>query len=96
VRQESLWLLESGLTTLEPLESHIEKLVCFLEEKTELFSNLLSSCSVIIICGFSSENGQGGFTLTSKLLSRIAVLSVDLSVYLYPKSSTGEYKDPIK
>jgi hypothetical protein len=44
----------------------------------------------MLLCGFSSGNGQGGFTLDAKTLQRIADLGVSLSVDLYPPESAAE------
>jgi len=45
---------------------------------------LLTTCKIRLSCGFSSGNGQGGFTLDSVTLQRIARLGVPLVLDLYP------------
>lgn len=39
--------------------------------------------TAVLFLGFSSGNGQGGFTLPASLLTRIAALGLDLSLDLY-------------
>jgi len=54
LRQESSWILESGLDESEPLNLHISKLLLLIESKVERFKELLSVCDIEIFCGFSS------------------------------------------
>ena len=44
---------------------------------------------VALFCGFSSGNGQGGFTLNPELLARLAVFGVELSLDLYPPTEVN-------
>lgn len=83
IRKESVWLLESGLESSESLDVHIEKLVLFVEENTDLLKNLLPISYIDIFCGFFSESGQGGFFLDSALLKRLTVLPIDIGFDLH-------------
>lgn len=84
LRQESVWLLESGLDNSEPLDTHIAKLISLVEGKFDLFKELIPVCHIDIFCGFSSENGQGGFVLDAGLLKRLTAIPVDIVFDLYP------------
>jgi hypothetical protein len=86
IRQESSWILESGLDESEPLNLHINKLLLSIESKVERFKELMSVCDIEIFCGFSSENGQGGFVLDAELLKRMSIIPLDLVLDLYPAS----------
>jgi len=86
IRQESSWILESGLDESEPLKLHISELLLLIESKVERFKELMSVCDIEIFCGFSSENGQGGFVLDAALLKRIGLIPLDLVLDLYPSS----------
>jgi hypothetical protein len=56
-----------------------------IEPKLMVLRALAAQCHPILLqCGFSSESGQGGFTLDSDTLERISKLGVRLSVDLYP------------
>lgn len=83
-REENLWLLESGLNTHEPLELHIKQLLSFIRKKAQLVKELQSECEIDIVCSFSSEIGQGGFTLDHELLKELTKNSLELVVNLYP------------
>ena len=77
------FFLESGLPTNRPLNEHLEALLSrispfevALRENPELHAD--------IFCGFSSTNGQGGFTLATELLDRLADLGLPVTFDLYP------------
>ncbi|MGK7899881.1 MAG: DUF4279 domain-containing protein [Hormoscilla sp.] len=80
------WILESGLDESEPLNLHINQLLLLIESKVERFKKLMSVCDIEIFCGFSSENGQGGFVLDAGLIKRMGIIPLDLVLDLYPAS----------
>jgi len=89
VQQQSVWMLESGVNSNEPLETHITKLVEYIEAHRVLLEGLLSNCTIDLRCSFSSSNGQGGFVLDTLLLKRLSALPIDLIVDLYPPENEG-------
>ena len=80
------WTLDSGLDESLPLELHIAKLVEMIEEKQTVFKQLLQTCKIDIFCGFGSESGQGGFSLSPELFKRLTLLPIELVLDLYPPS----------
>ena len=84
LRPENLWILNSNLNDLLPLEKHIEELINFLEEKSENLKELIGKCGFEMFCGFSSTSGQGGVLLSANLLKRITVFPIDVVLDLYP------------
>jgi len=86
IREVNLWLLKSKLSDQEPLEAHIEHFLSFLKENAEGIGELQTECEFDIFCGFSSQNGQGGFTLDHKILKELTAYPVDLCLDLYPPS----------
>ncbi|MGB6975338.1 MAG: DUF4279 domain-containing protein [Terracidiphilus sp.] len=80
----SIWRLASPLNTEQPLEDHLNWLLDVLEPKSDVVSKLAKEFDVDFFCGFSSANGQGGFTLDPALLARLARLTVPLFLDLYP------------
>lgn len=84
IREENIWLLENGLNKNESLELHIRQLLYFLKAKAEFVKELQLECEIDIVCSFSSEIGQGGFTLDHELLKDLTENSLDLVVNLYP------------
>lgn len=83
-RQENLWVLESDLDSSEPLEHHMKTMISIIENKIDSFENLIPHCKLELFCGFSSENGQGGFVLDSGLLKRATAIPIDIVFDLYP------------
>jgi hypothetical protein len=90
VRSESLWVFESDIEPSYMLDCHIEKLVEIIEKNIESFKLLLSRCKIEIFCGFSSGNGQGGFTINSDLLKRLTIIPMDIVFDLYPPEGKND------
>ena len=90
IRESNLWILESKLNDQETIERHIEYFLSFLKENAEGIRALQAECEFDIFCGFSSENGQGGFTLDHEILEELAKYPVGLSVNLYPPEGNNE------
>jgi len=86
IRQESVWILESGINSEEPFDAHLERLVSFIEEKAEQLQRLMPMCYIDIFCGFFAEEGQGTLHLRATLLKRIMVIPIDIVIDLYPPS----------
>ena len=88
--KHSLWLLESQLTDdSEPVE-HLNWLLNLLEPKASVIKSLSGTFHVDLFCGFSSDSGQGGFTLDSVTLDRLARLGIPLTLDLYPPLAPSE------
>lgn len=84
MRDETLWILESGLSVEEPLEGHIQDILSLVQGNEARFGELLPDCQLEIFCGFASASGQGGLVLSSALLKAITVAPIDLVIDLYP------------
>jgi len=87
VSRTSFWLLKCPLSDSLPLTEHLKWLLDVVEPKLSSISAAAEGSTMTLLCGFSSGNGQGGFTLDVKTLQRIAGLGVSLSVDLYPPES---------
>jgi len=84
IRQESVWILESGINSEELFDVHLERLVFFIEEKAEQLQQLRPMSYIDIFCGFFAEEGQGTFHLRAELLKRImAIIPIDIVIDLY-------------
>ncbi len=84
VREESFWILESGVADDQPLDEHCAQLLDLVEEKLPLFQSFVPDYYMEIRCAFSSEGGQGGFVLGPDLLRRLTLVPLALVVSLYP------------
>jgi len=84
IREENLWILKSNLSEQESLESHIKYFLSFLKERADSIIELQQECEFEIMCAFSSENGQGGFTLDHEVIEELTAYPIDLSINLYP------------
>jgi len=79
-----MWLLSSPLGKERDLATHLRWLLDVIEPKLNVMQSLSEKYQVALFCGFCSANGQGGFTLDSTTLARIANLGVPLILDLYP------------
>jgi len=86
--KDSLWMLESPLSeTCDPVE-HLTWLLELLEPKASILKDIAGEYRVELFCGFASENGQGGFTLSVELLGRLAHLGIPVTLDLYPPEAS--------
>ena len=85
--KESLWRLESPLGDGSDMAEHVSWLLDVLEPKLDLLKQLAESCRIDLFCGFSSSHGQGGFTLDSRLIGRLAKLDLPINLSLHPPDS---------
>lgn len=83
VFEENLWSLDSWAEPRQPLEIHIQQLIDFLEQRLPEIKRLISDCDIDIFCMYSSENGQGGFTLAADVMKRLAAIPVDIVFDIY-------------
>jgi hypothetical protein len=90
VREETIWLLESQLSNQETIESHINYFLSFLKENEYGIKWLQEKCRFDIMCAYSSESGQGGFTIDHEVLKECAIYPLDLSINLYPPERNNE------
>jgi hypothetical protein len=79
----SLWSLASPLSDDKEMAIHLKWLLDSLESKVDVIRALSAKYRVDLFCGFSSGSGEGGFTLDSTTLARIAKLGVPVIVDLY-------------
>jgi hypothetical protein len=80
----AVWTKVSPLGERVDIEDHIAVLVDFLENRAAPVTELANRCGLAIMCRFASRHGQGGFTLESSLLLRLAALPVNLVIELHP------------
>jgi hypothetical protein len=80
----SIWILNSSLDEHLPLQDHLKWLLDALEPKLEVVRGIAKQYDAKLICGYSSEHGQGGCTFDAALLDRLANLGIQLVLDLYP------------
>jgi hypothetical protein len=83
-RQNSMWMIESGLPESADIEDHILSLCDKIQPCSEALNSLRSDCDVDIFCGYFSESGQAGFSLSNQVLGRVVSLGLDLIFDVYP------------
>jgi len=82
-----MWNIKSPLPREVNLANHLEWLLDLLEPKLELLKKLANEYRVDFFCGFISENGQGGFTLDSSSLNRLAKFGFPVHLDFYPPAT---------
>ena len=82
--RRSIWILDATVDEHLPLQDHLESLLDALEPRLIAISGIAKQYDTRLICGYSSEHGQGGCTFDAALLGRLAKFGVPLVVDLYP------------
>jgi Domain of unknown function (DUF4279) len=90
VRQESLWILESGLSKSLPIEEHLDQIADLIEQKVNALKSIALQSTVSIFCGFFLKTSQGGFFLSPELLRKLNLLSVEIIFDLYSSHDDSE------
>jgi hypothetical protein len=86
----SHWSLTSPLSNEEEIPKHLRWLLDLLEPRAQTLKGISKRFRVDFFCGFASENGQGGFTLDTDTLRRIAELGIPMELDLYPPELAAE------
>jgi hypothetical protein len=75
-----------------PLDEQLEQFVGELERRRAPFVELCENFDIDaeLFIGFSSTNGQGGAHFSERLLSRISVLHLGITLDLYPPNDTDQ------
>jgi len=89
-RKDHYYSLHANRPSTAPMHEHLEVLLAQLEPRREALEQLRGQAQLCLFCGFSSSNGQGGFTLTPDLLQRISALGLELVLDLYPPNALRE------
>jgi hypothetical protein len=82
--KDSYWSLDCPINSESDPSDHLRWLLDVLEPKSAMVREISARFRVEIWCGFSSENGQGGFTMDANTLQRIANLGIPMTLDLYP------------
>lgn len=69
-------IFPSGLDIGEELQTHIEALVSFCEQRKDAIMELLKDCRMTIHCSYTVE-AQGGWQLSPDLCQRMASLLIE-------------------
>lgn len=82
-RKHTYWALESTRSPNGQLESHLEELLDYVDSRSTLFNNIKQECDIDIFCMLSSDNGQGGAVLSSRVMKRLSSCGFDLVFDVY-------------
>jgi hypothetical protein len=76
-----MWSITSPLKPQDkPLNAHLKWLAKQLNPSYEFIKSLKSSAEIYIYCGYTTENEQSGFTLSSEALSILTDLGISMDV----------------
>ncbi len=84
VRKTHYYSIQSMSNSTDPMEKHIDEIITQLEQRLEKIKRLEEKANLYLFCGFSSGNGQGGFSLSPEMLTRLSRLGLELALDLYP------------
>ena len=96
--QTNIWTHRFTTETTVPFETQLAKAVTRLEVARDALAQLLRPKGVAgeLCIGFGSGNGQGGFALSSDLLSRIGALGLEIWLDLYPPDVDRQRREGIE
>lgn len=83
----TIWILESGLSSSNTADEHIDALLTRLRPRAEALRGLKGHCDIFL--GFASGNGQGGMVIPPRVLGELAALGIELVLDLYPPEQSG-------
>jgi len=89
VHKQHYYSIQSGVSASKGMEAHIDEILSILEPRVDIVSQLSSEARLCLFCGFSSGNGQGGFSLSPGLLSRLVHLGLEVVLDLYPPNEVS-------
>lgn len=93
-RETSVWIRSSGLPDDSDLTDHVRTLVELVDGRREELASLSAACTLDLVLGFGSENGQGGGVLPAHLLAEVGALGLDIVLDLYPPESAATFARP--
>ena len=67
MRHTSFWYVASPLSEHLPLAEHLKWLLDLFEPKLDFIMSIAEEWKVLLFCGYTSENGQGGVTFEADL-----------------------------
>jgi hypothetical protein len=89
IYQSNVWVYR--YTEMDDLtfSQQLLEFITRLEDRADAVRHLVARPGVTaeLFLGFSSGNGQGGFTLPASLLTRVVALGLDLTLDLYPPTA---------
>ncbi len=86
--RESICFFESPRPEDVSPEEHLTWLFEFCDRHRAELHSLAGACTTEAWLGYGSDNGQGGFSLTSQQMAKLGSMGVDIVVDLY--ASSGE------
>src|SRR5688572_1828193 len=85
LREQTLWALESRSPRVANIEVHLQELCAFVDS-VEAFEKIREDCEIDFFCMLSTTNGQGGASLSHRLMGRMAALEIGLVLDIYGDS----------
>ena len=82
-KTKTYWSKRSSLPSAENVDLHLSELLDFLDLRKSKLADMPKDCEMDIFCMLSSNNGQGGAILSSKVLKRLSSHDVNLVLDVY-------------
>jgi hypothetical protein len=84
-REQTYWAWGSTSAQTAPLETHLEEVLAFIASIGE-FEPLRQDCEIDVFCRLATTNGQGGASISHRVMARMAALELNLSLDIYGDS----------
>lgn len=89
---KGMWSLDSDLPWDQPLSDHVDQLCAAVEGSREALTRLgHEGYSMDCFCFVEVEGGNGGVLLKASTLQRLADLSVELDLDIYPSGDEADF-----
>ena len=82
-RDISMWTYTSKKSITDTLDSHLSDILGFYESKADKFRDVKEKCKFDVFCMLSSNNGQGGTTLTHQTMMGLANYELNIIFDVY-------------
>jgi Domain of unknown function (DUF4279) len=89
LRDKSSWLLHSKLSRESDIQEKIEEFSSIVENNLMAFQTIKDRVEIEIYCSFFLEKESDVFSLSSKIISKLSLIPIDIIVAVYPYNYSG-------
>jgi Domain of unknown function (DUF4279) len=83
VHPSTYWAREARAPENETLESKIQEMLGFFEDRADAVSQLRARCDLDLFCMLATDNGQGSASLSSATIRRLGASGIPIHFDVY-------------
>ena len=84
IRDKSSWLLQSKLSRELPIQEKLEEISTLIETNLIGFQTIEDRAEIEIYCSFFLKDKSDVFSLSSTIMRKISLITIDIIVAIYP------------